>query len=141
MGVVLEYDPKNVTCVLGGKQAHGFSDGEAIKLERNEQAYNQKVGVDGEGTRAKNNNKSGKITITLMQSSGYNDVLSNFAVADETADLGVVPFLLQDNSGRTLATALSCWVQKIPDTTFAKEVGERVWVLETDELNIFVGGN
>lgn len=136
-----QYDPKSVSIIVGGKIMHGFADGTFVNVERNEQAYNLKVGVDGEGTRAKNNNRSGKITITLMQSSESNDVLSSFATADELSNTGVVPFLMKDNLGRTVCTALSCWVQKVANSEMAKEVGMRTWVLESDEVTILVGGN
>lgn len=135
------YDPKNVALIVGGNIINGFSDATFIVAERNEQAFNLKVGVDGEGTRAKTNNKSGKVTITLMQSSASNDVLSALAAADELSNAGAVPLLLKDNSGRTLISSLTSWVQKYPNSEFAKETSTRVWVMETDELNIFVGGN
>lgn len=141
MSNVFTYDPKQVSMIVGGKIASGFADGTFIMIERNEPAFNLKVGTDGEGTRAKSNNKSGKITITLMQSSSFNDVLSGFAAADELSNAGVVPILLRDASGRTLCTALSAWVQKYANSEFAKEVTTRVWILETDEIDIFVGGN
>ncbi len=139
--MVFTYDPKQVSMIVGGKIGHGFADGTFIKLSRNEQAFNLKVGVDGEGTRAKSNNKSGKIEITLMQSSSFNDVLSAYAAADELSNSGAVPVIFKDNSGRTLATALTAWVQKYPDAEFAKETSTRAWTLETDELNILIGGN
>lgn len=139
--MVKTYDPKQVAVTVGGKILSGFADGTFIKVERNEQAFNQKVGVDGEGTRAKSNNKSGKVTITLMQSSSSNDDLSAFAAADELSNTGAVPLSVRDQSGRTVVAALTAWVQKIADAEFAKEVMTRVWVFESDELNIFVGGN
>ena len=138
---VFNYDPKNVSVIVGGKIAQGFADGTFIKAERNEQAQTLKVGVDGEGTRAKNNNRSGKVTITLMQSSTFNDVLSAYAALDELSDSGAVPLLIRDNNGDTLITALTCWVQKYADVEYAKEVSTRTWVLETDELLMFVGSN
>lgn len=135
------YDPKQVAVIVGGKIMQGFADGTFVKLERNEQAFNLKVGVDGEGTRAKSNNRSGKITITLMQSSDSNDELSGFAAADELSNTGAVPVLVKDASGRTLASAVTAWVQKYADAEFAKEAMTRPWTLETDELVIFEGGN
>lgn len=140
MAGVLQYDPKNVSLIVGGKIMSGFSDGTFINLMRNEQSWNLKVGVDGEGTRAKNNNQSGKFEIELMQSSSSNDVLSAFLAADELAGAGAVPVYLRDNNGATLASCLTGWVQKWPDSPFAKEVSTRKWVIETDQLNIFVGG-
>ena len=118
----------------------GFGDNTYIKLERNEQAFNLKVGVTGEATRAKNNNRSGKVTITLMQSSSSNDDLSSFAAADELTNTGAVPVLIKDGSGTTVASAVTAWVQKYPSTEFQKEATTREWVMETDELLMFVGG-
>lgn len=138
---VKTYDPGQVAMIVGGKIITGFSEGTFIKASRNEQAYNLKVGVDGEGTRARNRNKSGKFEITLMQSSDSNDVLSAFAAADEASNSGSVPVLLKDASGRTVGACATGWVQKIPDSDFAKETEKRVWVIETDEIDIFVGGN
>lgn len=139
--MVLQYDPKIVSCIVGGKIMSGFSDSTFIKLSKNEQAFNLKVGVDGEGTRAKSNNNSGKVEITLMMSSSSNDDLSAFALADQLSNSGAVPVYLKDNSGRTIASALTAWVQKLPDREFTKEASSVTWVLETDELNLFIGGN
>lgn len=140
MAGVKEYDPKNISMIVGGKILHGFSDGTFIRAIRNEPSFNLKVGVDGEGTRAKNNNKSGRFEIELMQSSGSNDDLSNFIVADENSGAGAVPVLLKDNNGTTVCSCLTGWIQKWPDNDFAKEVSARKWVIETDELIIFTGG-
>lgn len=138
---VLTYDPKQVSVIVGGKIMSGFSDTTFIKASRNEQAFNLKVGVDGEGTRAKSNNLSGKLEITLMQSSESNDDLSGFAAADELANAGVVPVLINDKSGRTVLQATTMWIQKYADVEFAKEASTRTWILETDQFIIFEGGN
>lgn len=138
---VKTYDPKNVSVIVGGKIVSGFTDGTFITAERTEDMWNMKVGVDGIGTRAKTNNRSGKYTITLHQSSSSNDDLSAFAAADELSDTGAVPVLIKDNSGRSLVTSATAWVKKYPNAEFAKEVSNRVWVLETDEMVIFEGGN
>jgi len=139
--MVKTYDPKQFSNILGGKVISGYADGTFIKISRNEQAFNLKVGVDGEGTRAKSNNRSGKIEFTLMQSSSSNDDLSAIAALDDNANLGAVPYSGRDGSGRTVASALTAWIQKIPDTEFAKEVATRTWVIETDDLSMFIGGN
>jgi hypothetical protein len=138
---VFTYDPKNVSVIVGGQTMSGFGDGTFVKFGRDENMWNKKIGVDGEGTRAKSNNKAGFMEISLMQSSASNDVLSGFAAADELSNTGAVPVLIRDNNGRTLATCLTGWVVKYPDTEFAKEVTVRTWRIETDELAIFIGGN
>jgi hypothetical protein len=135
------FDPKSISVIVGGKIITGFADGTFVKCERNEQAFTLKVGVDGEGARAKNNNKSGKYTFTLMQTSSSNDVLSAYALADELGNAGAVPVFIKDHLGTSVATSLTAWVQKMPDLEEAKEVSMRTWILETDEMLLFIGGN
>lgn len=139
--MVKTYDPKQVSVIVGGKIMQGFADGTFVMVERDEQAFTKKIGVDGEGTRAKSNNKGGKVTITLMQSSSSNDDLSAIAAADELNNSGVVPILIRDASGRSLYSALTAWVQKQTNGEFAGEVSHREWVIDTDELIMFAGGN
>ncbi len=138
---VRTFDPKQTSMIVGGKIMSGFADGTYIKVTRNEQSFTLKVGVDGEGSRAKSNNKSGKFEITLMQTSPSNDDLAALAAADEASGLGLAPCLMKDGSGRTVCQATTAWVQKQPDVELGKEVGTRTWVLESDEINMFVGGN
>ncbi len=55
-------------------------------------------------------------------------------------DAGLVPVMVKDGNGRTLCAAESAWIVKMTPVEFAKEAGEREWVLETDNILIFVGG-
>lgn len=139
--MVHTFDPKLVSLIFGGKIISGYADGTFILVERNEQTFNLKVGADGEGTRVKSNNKSGKITVTLMQSSASNDDLSAFALADEISNTGVVPVLMKDGSGRTVVSGATAWLQKPANVELAKEATARTWVIESDELAMVVGGN
>lgn len=138
---VKTFDPKIFSVIVGGKIMSGFADGTFIKVTRHEQAFTLKVGVDGEGARAKSGNRSGTFEITLMNSSYSNDDLSAFALADEVSGTGVVPVLVKDGSGRTVCESTTAWVQKFPDAEFGKEIGERTWIIESDEVIMFLGGN
>lgn len=138
---VLTYNPQQVAVILGGKIIEGFADGTFVKLERDEDMWTMVTGVDGQGSRAKTNNYAGKLTLTLFSTSPSNDVLSTFASVDELTGAGAIPMLLRDGSGRTVASALTAWVTKYPDTEFAKEVSQRTWIVQTDNLQIFIGGN
>lgn len=139
--MVKTYDPKQVSLIFGGKIGHGFTDGTFITVERDEDTFSKKVGVDGEGTRAKSNNKGGKVTVTLHQSSSFNDDLSAIQAADELTNSGVLPLLIKDNSGRTVCAAGTAWIKKPANPEFGKDVANRVWVIDTDEFDIFNGGN
>jgi len=138
---VKSYDPGQVAVIVGGKIISGFSEGTMVKASRNDAAYSLKVGADGEGTRTRSRNTSGKLEFSLMQSSDSNDYLSSLALADEASNAGTVACLIKDGSGRSVWGALTAWVQKLPDADLAKEVQTRTWVLETDNITIFIGGN
>jgi hypothetical protein len=135
------YDPKKIVVIVGGAIITGFADGAFVRVERNNDTFSIASGSDGEVTRVKSNDKTGRITLTLQASSDSNDILSGFTALDELANAGVVPVLIKDVLGTSLATAARAWVVKPPAAEFGKEVGTREWVLETDELVWFVGGN
>lgn len=138
---VKTYDPKGVSLIIGGHIVQGYADGSFVKVARNNDAYTTKVGADGEPSRTKNNDKSGTVEITILQSSASNDVLSGYALADELNNGGQVPVLVKDNNGTSIYVSESGWVKKIPDADLGKEMGERTWVIECGSLDMFVGGN
>jgi len=77
------YDPAQVTIIFAGIPISGFAEGTFVSVERNEDSWALQVGADGEATRAKSNNKSGRVTLTLIQSSFSNDALSAVMAVDE----------------------------------------------------------
>jgi hypothetical protein len=133
------YDPAKVSVIIGGHIVQGYADGEFVTAARNSDNFARVGGADGEQTRAKSNDRSGVITVTLMQASLSNAVLQGFALADETGNAGIVPILIKDSNGSELATAEQAWCQKPSDKSYGKESGDRQWVFETGEL-IFAGG-
>lgn len=135
------YDPAQVIVTVDGNTITGFADGTFVNAERNNDAFTLTVGADGEATRSKSNDLSGRITITLQQSSPSNDILSAIATADEQSGQGVVAVQVADKSGSTLAAAEKAWVVKKATSGFAKETENREWILETNELEYEVGGN
>jgi hypothetical protein len=139
--MVLSYDPKQVVFIFAGYTAEGYTDGTFITVDRNEDAWMLKMGVDGSGTRAKSNNRSGRIVLTLAQSSVTNDALSALAQADELTKTVVFPIMIRDLSGRTVCSALTGWVVKQATAEFGKEVANRTWTIESDNIQMFVAGN
>lgn len=134
------YDPKNISVVVGVKAISGFADGTFVMVEHDEDAYSKVSGADGEVARAKSNNYTGKITITLMQSSDSNDYLSGLAIADQATGSGVVPVTIRDANGTTIVFAESAWVLRKPANEFAKELANREWVLDCSQIEEHVGG-
>ena len=139
--MIYTYDPKQILASFAGVPIVGFAEGTFLVVSRGADAFTVHVGSDGEGARTKSNDKRGTIKFTLMQSSPSNDHFSAMAVADEKANAGVAPFFAADRSGRSLHGATNAWVKKVPDGEYANTLGNRDWVLETENLENFIGGS
>ncbi len=137
------YDPSQVIVTVGGVIVSGFSDGDHIIARRNEDAYSMRAGNDGSVGRARNANMSGEFEFKLLQTSGANAALSSLVATDDLTNQGLptFPISIFDGSGASLATASQCWIKTVPEMTFGKEVGERVWVFSAADVRLFHGGN
>lgn len=137
------YDPNEVSIIFGGIVVEGFADGTFLSVESNEDAFSLQVGTDGEGTRSRTSNKSGRATFTLMQSSASNQALSalhNLDISTPAGD-GIVPLLIKDNSGTSLYAAEKAWIVRQPTSGFGREAESREWIVETDLMIHTIGGN
>lgn len=134
------YDPAKVLFSFGGQLITGYAPDTFLRVERNEDGFSLVVGPGGEGARAKNNNKSGTITLTLMATSQANDLLSAIAAADDLAGTGAAPAFLKELNGTTLASAQNAWVKKLPTIERGAEVSTVEWVIECEALEMYLGG-
>ena len=122
-----------VTFVYSGARITGFADGTSIKIEANEDRYNLVVGADGLAARARTQNKSAKITVSLMPNSVGNRIFDAAAKLDDQTDAGALPFAITDPSIGDLYIG-TAWVSKEPGREFGKDINPIEWVLETGEL-------
>lgn len=143
MSVLKTYDSKSVMMVFAGIPITGLAEDTFVNVVRNEESFALMVGADGEGARAKTNNRSGRVTFTVMQTSDCNDQLSALHILDENSSNGdgIGPLLIKDNSGRTLITAEKAWIVKTPDAALGKNIQTREWVIESHALVMALGGN
>ncbi len=136
-----DYDPKKVTITVGSHILEGFADGTFVTVSRTNQTWTVKSGASGEHARAKSNDRSGTIELTLMQTSASNDFLSLLMALDESsASGGKLPFTLLDAHGKTAVGAAEAWIRQPPSVEYGKELGDRVWTLEAGDIEFFVGG-
>lgn len=135
------YAPEKVAIIFGGAIMSGYADGTFVNIERNTETFQTVVGADGESTRVKSADQSGKVTITLKQSSDSNDILSGFEAADAASLQGYLPLLVKDANGRSLYAAENAWIEKPADAEFGKDLNTREWVIQCDKLIPFTGGN
>jgi hypothetical protein len=141
-GELYTFDPRQVIVTCGGVPITGFVDGTFIEIEKNSDDFTLHMGTDGIGSRARSADESGKITINLQRTSLSNDVLSQLRLIDRLAPSGApFPVMIKDLSGTsTMATGFA-WVRKQPKWEDGKEISPRQWVLECNEILVYVGGN
>lgn len=132
MGTVKVNDPNNVQIIVGGIPITGFGTGDFLQIDQPDDTFTDTQGADGEVIRSRNTpNPMVTITITLMESSAGNTVLSALHELDRIAGngAGVVPFLYKDGTGTSLFAAEKSWVSKPPTIVKGKEGKERTWTL------------
>ncbi len=135
------YDPAEILCSYLGIPITAFGPDTFVTAERNEDAFMLAVGAGGETARARNRNRSGRVTFTLLASSPENDLLSQAYLLDELRGEGVGPLFVKDRLGTTIVAAQNAWILKLPAIEYAKEVGVREWTIECDRVDIYEGGN
>lgn len=135
------YNPRKISLIVGVKAISGFVDGTFLELDYDEDAFTKRIGADGKVTRSASSNFSGSMTITLDQASDSNDYLSGLALIDRASGAGVVPVLLRDAGGSTIATGAEAWIRKQAGTTYGNASEDRVWIIDIAELVMNTGGN
>ena len=135
------YDPQQVSLVIAGQIIDGFDESEMVSLDYTEDRFITRVGARGGVSRSRVVNSQGRMTITLMSSSKSNDDLSNLFNTDYYGGGGTFSVLLRDASGTSQASAKTAYILKPPPLRFGKEIGPREWIIQMDDLQVFIGGN
>lgn len=132
------YDPSKFIITIDGVTLHGFIDGDFFSAKYDEDRYTKVKGVDGEVTRIRTLSTSGTMEFTLAATSNANDELNSFN--PDYGYIGVAPISIADLSGRSFINAEKSWLKSSPEIVNGKEVGERKWVFDCAQMEMFVGG-
>ena len=133
------YDPKQLSVVFGITPIVGFAVDTMISIESENPKYTSNHDIHGNVTRYRVNKRVAKITVTLIQSSRSNDLLSNYAELDEVSDAGVFPIMIKDPNGTTLFSCPEAWIIEPPTLDFGEEAKNREWVIEANGFNQYIG--
>lgn len=121
----------------------GRGPDEFVSWEQKEDNFSYKAGVDGEGTYSENKDDYTELTLTIMQSSTYNDYLSGVLKGDITlpGGAGIATLLVRDRQGTTLLMSTSARILGWPKQSRGKEVGTNQWKFGVPNPQRFDGGN
>ena len=135
------FSPADHVVNFQGFELSGFADGTFIEASFDSPAFSDVAGADGEVARAASADERGKVTITLLQTSQSNDVLSGRLALDRLTKVAFGPVLIKDLRGTTLVQGAEAWLEKSADVSLSKEVQGRAWTIRVAHLQVFVGGN
>ena len=131
------FDSNEVSVNFAGRDlATSRADGDFVTLAFTSELYGMKAGADGEVSRFKNNDRSGKCTLKFLNTSEAHRVLTalyNEAEASTNGD-DMAPLQVRSRSTGLAYHAEKAWISKHPDITFGKEVGEVDWELGYERL-------
>ncbi len=137
---VQTYDPKDVAVSVDGQLLSGFGE-EVVSAERENPQVDDLSGAQGDVTRVMTNDKRGTITISLLQSSPSNLILSNLANLDGVDQANkIFPVVIKDNRGADVLQAEDAWISQPPRTVYNKSVETREWTLRAARLEMVVAG-
>lgn len=142
MSQLHEFDPDAVDCILFLTPVGGFGENDAIDFDPGEEGFTAIRGVDGDVTRTKIVGKMGELSVTLMQTSKANDVLSAIHNADLLANggAGVGAIMIKDRNGTSLLTCDTAWIKAFPKLKHGKAPSENVWIIQCVDYTLHVGG-
>jgi hypothetical protein len=131
-----QYGADKVSVIVNGTPITGFADGSFVTVARNVESATLHVGADGVGTKIVNADKSGTITIRLVQSSLSNAVLSALEATNAN-----FPVIVKDTNGLSLHSGAKAFVSAPPSSEYAQEMSPREWTIMVEALIHFEGGN
>jgi Protein of unknown function (DUF3277) len=135
------YDPSQIVVSVAGKVLTGFAPDAVVTVERMTETWHDENGVDGEVVRIARNDRRGKITVHLMQTSTSNLVLSGLINVDELTGANTFPVLVKDNLGNDLHSAGIAWLSKPATAKYGKEQSSREWEIHCADLRMLLGGS
>jgi len=130
------YNPQAVDIAWGGVVLEGVADGTFIEAVRNQGNSQTKVGAYGDPCHTKIVDKTGTITITFLQQSDSNKILSAVQLAQDVSDdLIRLDMSIRDKSGGFLCYVNSAHLMTVPSMTLADDSTNRAWVWFADRID------
>lgn len=126
------YDPKDVKLYIGGQRVYGYAPDTKISMSRNGDNIMNTTGVDGESSAALNRDRSGIMTVSLQQTSGFNSYLMAWQRQADSTGLVWLPILLEGSQGVSVSSF--CNISKQPDFSYSSEISQMDWEFFVHDL-------
>ena len=136
------YSAKNTTCTFGGVPALGLASDNAYTLSYKEDGYTITEGLDGFITASQTSTEVMEVTIRLMHTSSYNNVLQAFYTSQRVNPITAFrSFFFKDLLGTLSVTSDQSLIIKPADIVTSKDVPEREWKIAVMNPIVVGGGS
>lgn len=136
---VATYSPTDVHLVISGYSIIGWN---SISITRTTPEYKMIRGIRGKHTRARSQDTSCSLSISLSQASSTNDVFSQILEKDRETGNGRLTIILKDNSGSSKFESNEAYIIGYPTSSYTDGFESREWTIFCQTTSQFVvGGN
>lgn len=127
---------------VNGIEIRGYADGDdVLMVKRRNDAASDKMGVDGKMAVSLSADKSGEVTLKLMQTGAGNKYLNALANAQGGGPLTFIPceVLWQDTYRQDVAIGTHGYIKKPTEVTRGAAVNSQEWVIVVERLDELLG--
>ncbi|WBF79437.1 hypothetical protein BNCALIDO_00047 [Aeromonas phage vB_AdhM_TS9] len=119
------FDPLKCKLYLGGQRVFGYAADTKITISRNSDNIMVLTGTDGEASAALSRDRSAVMTVSLQNTSKFNETLALWQRQADSTGLVWFPVLLEGSQGPSINT-MGC-IQRQPDYTVGSEIQQLDW--------------
>lgn len=136
------YSFLNTVVLVNGVEVTGFADGDdVIGIRRRVDSATDRVGADGTMMVALSADKSGEVTLRLLQTSSSNKYLNSLMALQEGGSKTFVPIniMFQDTYRNDTASGSIGYLKKPTDVVRGAQGNVQEWVIVVERLDVLLG--
>jgi len=136
------YSFLNTVVLVNGVEITGFADGDdVIQINRRVDSGSDRVGADGNMMFSISADRSGEVTLRLLQTSSSNKYLNSLSALQEGGSRTFVPIVVtfQDTYRNDTATGVFGYLKRPADMTRGNTGQTQEWAIVVERLDILLG--
>lgn len=134
---IREYSPAKTTLTYAGILTFkGVAEGTFFEMARNNPRTDVTVGAKGDPAITRTADRTGTVTVTLLQNSPTNQYLSNIVSTEDVEDkLFRADIVASDPSGGVVAVAKRCHIQEPAPIVLGDGQNAKVWTFYSEDVS------
>lgn len=132
------FDPTKIIVTVGGVALEDMSADDAVSVEYSGDVFTFSKGLNGKLAATVNPDKSGTITVNVLQESDNNKQLHSLTGVG-TSKVNTKPITITITNALTnkrVVTAANCWLTGAPSISFGSEAGTCQWKFTAESFEL-----